>query len=288
MMKNAPKRMLVLLLALALLLPAAWAEADQTVMGIYDALLAEGSSYNEMKTTYAEYFPDAVFEETLNDDGFTLSIGNTEYMDGSWTFTRDGDYLTSAFAGDDMNGLTMTLYVVRAVSDCLGMTTELINSYVNGLAALGIESDSFIMTRDEADGTSHVRIYIAGPWDMKELDEMVFDERSLPYGSLNENSISLGGGIGKLMMVANGSAEDVTILLGEYGALDELAYRSMINAVKVLQPVGWEDFTANYTELADAGAEGWSVRLNADKAAVGEIIGDARDSYSYAIMHFGK
>lgn len=288
MMKNAPKRMLVLLLALALLLPAAWAEADQTVMGIYDALLAEGSSYNEMKTTYAEYFPDAVFEETLNDDGFTLSIGNTEYMDGSWTFTRDGDYLTSAFAVDDMNGLTMTLYVVRAVSDCLGMTTELINSYVNGLAALGIESDSFIMTRDEADGTSHVRIYIAGPWDMKELDEMVFDERSLPYGSLNENSISLGGGIGKLMMVANGSAEDVTILLGEYGALDELAYRSMINAVKVLQPVGWEDFTANYTELADAGAEGWSVRLNADKAAVGEIIGDARDSYSYAIMHFGK
>ena len=109
MMKNAPKRMLVLLLALALLLPAAWAEADQTVMGIYDALLAEGSSYNEMKTTYAEYFPDAVFEETLNDDGFTLSIGNTEYMDGSWTFTRDGDYLTSAFAVDDMNGLTMTL-----------------------------------------------------------------------------------------------------------------------------------------------------------------------------------
>lgn len=54
-----------------------------------------------------------------------------------------------------------------------------------------------------------------------------------------------------------------------------------------LQPVGWEDFIAGYTGLADAEGAGWSVRLNADEAAVGEIIDDIAEGFSYAIVHFG-
>ena len=104
-------------------------------------------------------------------------------MDGSWTFTRDGDCLTATFADGDFAGMGMTLDVIEAVGAYLGMNTSLINSYVNGLSALGIESGNFSIADDE-------------------------------------------------------------------GA-------------------------------------GWSVRLNADEAAVGKIIDDIAEGFSYAIVHFG-
>lgn len=145
-------------------------------------------------------------------------------MDGSWTFTRDGDCLTATFADGDFAGMGMTLDVIEAVGAYLGMNTSLINSYVNGLSALGIESGNFSIADDEAAGTTTVRMNIAAPWDMKELDEMVFDDVTLDsYDPLGEEFTSMGGGIGKLRMVANGSANDLTVLLGEYGELDELA-----------------------------------------------------------------
>lgn len=89
------------------------------------------------------------------------------------------------------------------------------------------------------------------------------------------------------MMVANGSADDLTLLVGENGGLDDLAYRSIINIVSTLQPKGWEDFTANYTGLAEAEGEGWSVRLDVGEAEVAGIIDDARAGDSFALIHFG-
>ena len=64
--------------------------------------------------------------------------------------------------------------------------------------------------------------------------------------------------------------------------------RVRINVVSVLQPEGWDAFTAGYTELADAEADGYAVKLNVDKSEVDELIDGAEDSYSYAIIHFGK
>jgi len=58
--------------------------------------------------------------------------------------------------------------------------------------------------------------------------------------------------------------------------------------VGILQPKGWEDFTANYTQLADAQAEGYEVKLNVDTETVGGIIDDAPEGYSFAVAHFGK
>ena len=43
-----------------------------------------------------------------------------------------------------------------------------------------------------------MRLNIAGPWEMKELDEMVMtEENSLYYDALTEESTSCGGSIGK-------------------------------------------------------------------------------------------
>ena len=286
-MKKLAKIIILLTLVLALpLAQLACAEPDETIKGIFEALTAEDAGYNFAREIYPEYFPGTVFEETLADDGFTIAISGSEYMDGSWTFTRDGEYLAATIDGEDYSGMTMMLYVIEAVGSYYGINTRLINSYVNGLSALGIESGNFIATEGEA-GTTY-RVNIAGPWDMKELDAMAFDEASLGhYEPLGEDFASMGGSIGKVMMVANGSANDFTLLLGEYGGLDELAHTSIVNIVNTLQPTGWEDFAANYPGLADAEGEGWSVRLDVDRAEVDGIIDDASDDYSYALVRFG-
>ena len=287
-MKKIAEMITLLTLVLALLTAqAAWAEPSDAVKGVFEALLSEGSGYSQLKASYTEYFPDTTFEETLRDDGFTIAASGNEYMQGAWDFAQDGDYLALTLADDDFSGLSLVTCVIEAVGRFYGMNTSLINTYVNGLSMLDMESDSFIMTQDTDAGTNTVRINIAGPWDMKELDQMALEQRALYFDALGEDSVSCAAGIGKLMMVANGSVNDVTILLGEYGGLDELARQSIVNVVSVLQPKGWEDFTASYTQLADTEAAGYTVQLNVDSAAVAEIIDDVDEGYSYALIHFG-
>lgn len=271
-------------LILALLLPVAFAEPSDAVKGIFEAMLAEGSDYSENKALYAQYMPDMRFEEALTDDGFSITVTGSGYMDGSWAFVQDGDYLSTTVSGGEYYGTMLTTQVVKAVGDYYGMETDVLSGYINGLTALGIENDNFIAIPEE-DATAF-RINIAGPWDMKELDQMVIDDNVLIYGPMVEDCNSMTASVGKLMMVANGNVDDLSILLGEYGGLDELAYQSIINIVSRLRPAGWEDFVAGYTGLSDAQADGYLVTLNADEAAVGEIIEDAKASYSYAIIRF--
>ena len=260
-MKKRSQTAALLALVLALLTArVACAEPGDAMKAIFDALVAEDSAYSDMKGLYQQFYENA---------------------------TWDGDYLTAAFAKDDDTGLSITTQVLDAVAVAFGMNPTLTQSYVNGLSALKLESDNFSIAEDGVTGASNVRINIAGPWDMKELDDMVLDENTLHCGALDADGTSMGSSIGKVMMVANGDVNDLTVLLGEYGGLDELAYRSIINIAGVMRPKGWQDFTAAYTELADAQDEGWSVKLNADWSTVGMFIEDVNRAYSYALIRFG-
>ena len=278
------KLITLLTLVLALLLNYACAESSAVVRGVFDALTAEGSDYNQTKAMYAEYYEGVQCEEAVEGDSIVISISNSEYMDGSWTFTQEGDYLTATFDDEDYTGPTLTMSVLQAVATYLGMDADIITGYANGLGTLGIESDEFAMAWDDA-GALSVRINDTTPWDMSALDEMVLDENVVyPLdGDYTGSSASLG----KMMMIANKNGDSMTILLGEYGGLDDLAYQSILNVVSILQPAGWDDFTAAYTELADVDTGLYSVKLNAESAEVAEIIDDAKDSYEYAILRFG-
>ena len=282
------KTTLITLLALvfALLMQLASAEPAAVVQGVFDALTKEDSDYNQSKAMYVEYFEDIQWEEAVEGDSITISIANGEFMDGSWTFTQEGDYLTATFDGEDHTGLFFAMSMMKAVGSYLGMEADVMSGYVNGLNFLGIESDNFVMEQDEAAGTTTVRINDAAPWDMKELDEMVLDETIVEPPE--EGYTSTAANFGKLMMVANVEDDGMTILLGEHGGLDDLAYQSIINVVSILKPAGWDDFTAAYTELADVDTGVYTVKLNADMAEVSEIIYDAKDSYSYAILRFAS
>ncbi len=161
-MKKIAKTILLLTLALALLIPAAWAEPDAAIKGIYDALLAEGSDYSRAKAITVEYSPETKYEEKLENDGFTITVTGDEYSSGNWRFMRDGDALTTTISSDGMQSV-MVIYVVKAVADYLGMNGSLTMGYVNGLSMLDLSSDDFAMTPDETAGTTDVHINIAGP-----------------------------------------------------------------------------------------------------------------------------
>lgn len=275
-----------LTLILALLMQFACAESNATVQGVFDALTQEDSDYNQSKAMYTEYFEDIQWEEAVEGDSIVISIANGEFMDGSWTFTQNGDYLTAVFDSEDYTGSMLTMSVLKAVGNYLGMPADVMTGYVNGLNFLGIESDNFVMEQDEAAGTTTVRINDAAPWDMKELDEMVLDETIVEPPE--EGYTSTAVNFGKLMMVANTSDDGMTILLGEHGGLDDLAYQSILNVVSILKPAGWDDFTAMYTELADVDTTVYTVKLDAPMDEVLEIIDDPKDSYSYAILRFAS
>ena len=42
------------------------------VQGVFDALTAEGSDYNQIKAMYAEYFEDIQWEEAVDGDSIVM------------------------------------------------------------------------------------------------------------------------------------------------------------------------------------------------------------------------
>ena len=281
---------LILLLAAALLAMPVFAENADFVKSVFDALTAKGSSYTESKALYDELFPGLECEENLKDDGFSITFRGSVYMAGSWDFTREGDYLTLTINSDDYIGYAMVSFARKAVADCCGMNEALLNAYLAGLGALRLENPWFLSETDYAAGTTKLSIYAAGPYDMKELDQMALSGEVLSsYGvsPLDAEVISKTVNFGKLSMVISGSAESVTILLGEYGRLDGLAFRSLKAAVKYLKPAGWEAFEAEYAELADTETAAYSVSLEAEEEAVGALCPEPFEGYGYALIRFG-
>ena len=266
------------------------APASDALKGIYEALIAPESDYSQMKESQREYYPELQYTEELKGDQIVLTLkanGNQYISDGSWTFTREGDRLNAEFPNDDYSGVAFFLYVAEAAGTYLGMESELVSSYINGLGALGLESGDFTMTRDEAAGTTALSIRISGPWEMKELDQMLLDERVLDAEPLGDEYASQGGSVGKLRYMTNGSADDFTVLLAEYGDLDELAYQSIVNLITLRQPAGWEAFLADFTELKALDTDAYRVTLDPDEATVEEIMGQQNEKFRCVLLQFG-
>ena len=227
------KRMTAAALALVLLLALAacgQSESEQetvgsnssadTLKGIYEALIAPESDYSQNKAMMAEYYTELEYGEMLGSDRITITFkanGNEYFTDGSWDFVQDGDRLTAVIADGDYTGIMNVMYMAGAIGSCFGMEPALVSGYLNGLGALGAESDNFSMTVDEAAGTTTYSLNIAGPWDMKELDQMVLTEAILGAEPLDENYTSQGGSVGKLQYLANGNISSYTVLFAEYG-----------------------------------------------------------------------
>ena len=290
-MKRTVKLIALIGLVLALFLSqTAFAEENDVVKGIFDKLTAADSSYSQMKESNLQYMEGIEFRETLGEDSFTIEISGSDDMDGSWTFRKEGDFLTTSFPESDFTGGTMAVCVVQAAASYYELNTALVNSYISGMSVLGAESPEFTLSLDEATGTQTVGIYIAGPFEMKELDQMILDSDILNaygYEPLTEEYVSMGFNYGKISILMNGSKDGVTLLLQEYGGLDDVALKSLLAVADYMKPAGGEAFTAEYTELKDAQGEGWTVKLNADEETVREIYPEPFEGYSNAVIRLG-
>ena len=290
-MKKIFKSAALLLLALMLALPqAVFAEETDEVKGIFRTLLSEGTSYSEAKAFYQQYFPASRFVETLKGESFTISVSGNDYMNGSWTFVKEGDYLTVTMNRNDLSGKSMVSYVLNAVGKYYGVNTSLLNGYIAGLSILGLENPYLLTETDTAAGTTKISISMES-FDMFELEEMELTEDVLArygFGPLGEDYISRTAAFGKLNIYAGGTVNDAVVLLSEYEALDDQAYQAILSLLATLQPVGWEDFAADYTSLRNAKTANISVSLNVDDATARKVFEDLLDGYANAVIRFKK
>jgi len=179
-------------------------------------------------------------------------------------------------------------WIRDAVADSLGMKSKLLTCYVNGINVLNIESDYYKQTKNE-DGTTDLKLYMAAPFDMKELDKMYVTEEILSYyETLTDEYIRRANSVGKITILSNGSKSSLKILVKEYEALDDLAVKSVINTVNAYQPDGYEKFVESFTAFEDVTTDDYTIIANADDAAVLEIVEEKDDGYAYAIVTFGK
>ena len=262
---------------------------SETLQGVYNELVADYSSYSQTKSYYDEYMPDVKYTEELGEDWFTIAVDSkSEYVEsGSWTFMDEGNALTATVAGDDFTGMMLVQDVVEAVAFYYGIVPGLAQSYVNGLGALGINNDEFSMT-ENADGTTTFKIGTAGEWSMKELDQMVLSDKVLEMEPLGEDYVNHMGSVGKIRMYSKGNVDSFTMFFYEYDGLDDVAYQSIMNVVKLRQPKGWESFVENYTELESVETDEYTVTIDPDEDAIFEILDEIDGLYSYVLIQFGE
>lgn len=262
---------------------------SETLQGVYHELVADYSGYSQTKRYYDENMPDVKFTEELGEDQFTITVDSTsEYVEsGSWTFADEGSALTTTVAGDDFAGMMLVQDVVEAVAFYYGMVPGLAQSYVNGLWSLGINNDNFSMT-ENPDGTIIFRVGTAGEWDMKELDQMVLSDKVLEVEPLDEEYVSHFGSVGKVRMYSEGNVDSFTMLVYEYEDLDDVAYQSIMNVVKLRQPKGWERFVANYTRLESVETDEYTVTIDPDEDTIFELLDEIDGLWSYVLVQFGE
>ena len=255
----------------------------------------DGFVNNKSYADYKSYYPDAEFSESIEGDSIVIKIDGVDEIvgiagtDGDYTYTLDGDYITYVSSEQDYTGPSMLMFIADSVADYLGMSKELVSGYILAVSSRGIENDYFLVQTDDATGETTYMLYVGGAYDLSLIDDMYIDDTALEYtDALTEDSMSSAVNVGKIISRFDGSADEVRIAVGEYGENTELTYKSVRNLVAKLQPVGYEDFAAEYTQLDEVQTDEYSVTFGLDDEAVESGNFDGLDAYSFVIVTFGK
>ena len=287
-MKKITLRIILVALSIALIFSqTAFAEPSDTLKAAYSALV-DGWEIRNAEGTSAEY-GDGFLKAELTDNAIVI----TESIEGSepltWTFVQDGDWVTAPLGPDEDEGRSIAALLLNHVAIAQGVKTDLFIGYINALQEL----QSKYLTYDESDGEKKVNVNIAGPYeyDLEAMDAMAISEAYLleegwkPLGEDYE-MIDLNFGRVKALGAANANGMDLTI--SEYGGLDDLAFQAIISFVKVLQPKGWENFVAGYTELKDAEEADFTAKVNLDEAGMEDTWMNYQEGYGFAHFIIGN
>ncbi len=258
-----------------------------SLQAIYDELVKDGSGYKQ----FTGYYTTATFTEKIDGSKIVITAkGDGEYdPNGLWEYVQDGDYITYHNSNPtDYMGAILFMYVSSAVAESLGMDSDLMTGYLNGLNLLNMESEYFSQTIND-DGTSDLKLYMASTFEMKELDQMYVTEELLSDNQpLSDESTSTANNVGKIAVLANGTKSSFKIIIREYGEFDDLAVKSVLNIVNVYQPDGYEKFADNFKTLENAETDEYTVKTDFDTADLSEYFDGEDEGDSYAIITFGK
>ena len=264
------------------------ADANPALQTILDNF-KDDEQYNEYKSMYI----DTTFEEKVAGDSIVIDISGNEGVSGSYEFVLDGDYLTytEPADSDDYIGISFFMYLMTAADEYLGMDANLVTGYISGCEAFGVENKYYLTETDDEAGTTTTKIYIAGKWDMPELDTMYVNDKALEYtDALDENDINGVINCGKIRVIYYGNKDSVDIVVSEYGERSNLTYQSIMNTVAKLQPTGSETFAKLYTELKEDQTkdDSFKVTFGLDDTLKAERELEELEGYDYTVVHFGK
>ena len=265
-------------------------ESSPVIAAVYEKFV-NGERFTKLQEMYAGY---AHFETALKGNAIELTaISDNEWydsMNGTWEYVLDGDYITLTSSADNYTGVSVFSSIVSAVAEYLDMDPELVSLYTSAVASQKLESKYFIVDYDEAANVITEKIYVAGQYDMQDALDAAYitEEQAADMGPLEENDTSTILNAGKVSMAINGSKNSVDFVVAEYGGSTDLTYKSLISAVKGMQPIGYEDFLAGFTALEETETERYQVEFLTDTDELPYAFEDFSDNYSYVQVHFGE
>lgn len=294
-MKKFSKIIVALTLVLTLVLSLAACSSSKSSSGssgsdnaVLQAIL-DNFKADEQYNEYKAMFPNTTFEEKVAGDSIILNIKGDEGVSGNYEFVLDGDYLTytELADSDDYIGVSFFMYLMTAVNDYLGMDSNLVTGYISGCDAFGIENKYFVTETDDAVGTSVYKLYIAGKWNMPELETMYINDKAVEYTSeLSDEYISGVINCGKIRAIYYGNKDSADIVFSEFGGRSDLTYQSIMNTVATLLPAEADVFAKYYTELKEAEGDGFKITFGIDDTLIAEHDIDVIDGAEYTVVHF--
>lgn len=287
-MKKSTLRIVLMALAITLILlsQTAFAEPSDTLKAAYNALVEGWEILNEGGTS-AEY-GDGFLKAELTDNAIVI----TEAVEGgeplTWTFVQEGNWATASLGSDEGEGRSIAYLLLNKVAAAQGVKTDLFIGYINAIPEL---QDHYRII-DEREGEKTISINIVGPYeyDLEVMDTLAISEEYLLKGGwkpLGEDYKMIDLTYGKVKVFGTATKDSVYVTISEYGGLDDLAFQTIVSFVKVLQPKGWENFIAEYTELKDAEAADFTAKVNLDEAGMEDTWMKYQEGYGFANFIIG-
>lgn len=265
-------------------------ESSPIMEAVYQNFVS-GEGFSQLRDTYAGL---AHFETELKGDAIELTaVADNEWyesMNGTWDYVLDGDYITLTSGTDNYTGISIFTYITRAVAEYLGMDPELVGIYTSAVVSQELNSKYFIFKYDTAANTITQKIYVAGQYDMQNAlnSAYITEEQAADMGPLGDEYKSTVMNAGKVSLSVNGSKDSADFVVAEYGGNTELTYKSLISAVKGMQPAGCEEFLASYATLEEVETEQYQVKFLTASDEVPFAFEDFSANYKYVSLHFGS
>lgn len=260
---------------------ASGASTAEILKGIFD-LFVKDDTY----ATYKELFKGATFEEKLEADSIVVIAKGNENVEGTYTFPVKDGYLTFEMKPKNTAGAVLFTYLSSCVGKYYGIDKLLFMGYLNGMSNMGIKSKNYEMDI-KPDSTGTMKLYIAEKPDMKELNNIYFNDKCMD--AFGDYTSAFMTNVGKVII--NSSIDNINgnlqIVIGEYEKNTDVTYKSVLTIVNRLKPKGYEAFLKDFTEIKEISAKDYKVMTDCD-AYMKEHEIEKPDGYKFIVVMIGE